>query len=133
MTMKNPLDNNDLNNRNLPPCTEQSMPPRLNPSLYSDRETQEMSPSTVSLCDSKASKRSRGVEIFVGDVSFFCVDYDIFQLFSQFGRVLRARIKKSDKDGRTLMYGFVDMENVHEAEKAVAQLHGSRFQGRDIR
>lgn len=72
-------------------------------------------------------------EIFVGDLSFFCKEMDLYELFCPFGQVLKPRIRRSDKDGRTLMYGFVEMPILEDAEKAVKALHGSRFQGRDIR
>ncbi len=81
----------------------------------------------------KKSKKLKGIEVFVGDISFFCKEVDLYKLFSTYGRVLRTRIKRSDKNGRTLMYGFVDMEYLDDANRCIEALHGSRFQGRDIR
>lgn len=81
----------------------------------------------------KKSKKLRGIEVFVGDISFFCKEVDLYKLFSNYGRVMRTRIKRSDKNGRTLMYGFVDMERLEDAKESIKALHQSRFQGRDIR
>lgn len=81
----------------------------------------------------KKSKKFKGIEVFAGDISFFCKEVDLYKLFSQYGRVMRTRIKRSDKNGRTLMYGFVDMERLDDANRCIKALHGSRFQGRDIR
>ncbi len=73
------------------------------------------------------------IEVFVGDLSFFCREYDLYDLFSRFGYVLKTRIKRSERDSRTLMYGFVVMQKLEEAQRAVEALHGYRFLGRDIR
>ncbi len=80
-----------------------------------------------------ASMQGNNYEIFVGDLSFFCKEMDLYELFCPYGQVLKPRIRRSDKDGRTLMYGFVEMPVLEDAEKAVRALQGSRFQGRDIR
>lgn len=82
---------------------------------------------------SPSSLLNSSVEVFVGDLSFFCKEYDLYDLFSRFGYVLKTRIKRSERDTRTLMYGFVVMQKLEEAQRAVEALHGFRFLGRDIR
>lgn len=82
------------------------------------------------------SPRQRGYELFVGNISFFCHEVDLFRLFSKFGKVLKVRIKRSGaglNGGRTLMYGFVEMAELTDAESATQKLNSMRHMGRDIR
>ena len=69
-------------------------------------------------------------EIFIGDLSFFCHENDIFQLFSQYGQVMEVRIKKSEGNGKSLMFGFVKMESLEAADEVIRQLNGIMFMGR---
>lgn len=69
--------------------------------------------------------------IFAGDLSFFCTEDDLVQLFSRFGNVEGAVIRRG-KQGDTLLYGFVKM-NDSDATEAVRQLQGQYFMGRRIR
>lgn len=69
--------------------------------------------------------------IFVGDLSFFCTEENLESLFSSFG-VVRSAIIRRGKGGENLQYGFVQMEE-SEARKAVAQLKGQKFMGRKLR
>jgi hypothetical protein len=110
------------------PLTKTSLN-NLAPSPASRSFTREFMDSSASI----AGASGNNYEIFIGDISFFCQEMQLFELFRPFGQVVKQRIRRSDKDGRTLMYGFVEMPVLEEAEKAVKALHGSRFQGRDIR
>lgn len=69
--------------------------------------------------------------IFAGDLSFFCTEENLESLFSTFGTVRSAIIRRG-KGGENLQYGFVQMEE-SEARKAVAQLRGQKFMGRKLR
>ena len=72
-------------------------------------------------------------ELFVGDLSFFCQEKQLIELFSKFGPVAEARVKRSDRGNRTLMYGFVRMEELKNALQSVAELNGKLFMGRAMR
>ena len=72
-------------------------------------------------------------EIFIGDLSFFCHENDIFQLFSQYGQVMEVRIKKSEGNGKSLMFGFVKMESLEAAGEVIRQLNGIMFMGRVLK
>lgn len=69
--------------------------------------------------------------IFAGDLSFFCTEDDLARLFSAFGDVEGAIIRRG-KQGDTLHYGFVKM-NDFCAENAIRHLQGQYFMGRRIR
>ena len=72
-------------------------------------------------------------ELFVGDLSYFCKENDLIDLFSHYGVVADARVKRSDTKGKTLMYGFVRMENLKAALSAATELNGSIFMGRKMK
>jgi RNA recognition motif-containing protein len=78
-------------------------------------------------------KRIQSHELFVGDLSFFCTEQDLYELFQPFGRVLDIRIKKSDTKCRSLMFGFVKMESPEHAAQASSQLNGKLFMGRHLK
>ncbi len=83
-----------------------------------------------------AKKRKHPFELFVGDLSYFCQEKHLIELFSQFGTVVSARIKRPDHPappGRTLMYGFVCMDSAEATQASVKALHRSLFMGRRIR
>ena len=73
------------------------------------------------------------LEIFVGDLSYFCQEHHLFDLFSIYGPVTEARVKRSDRGNRTLMYGFVRMKELKDAQEAVAALQGKLYMGRAMR
>ncbi len=72
-------------------------------------------------------------ELFVGDLSYFCGEEQLYDLFGQFGGILDVRIKRSDAKGKTLMYGFVKMESLKSALLAAKELNGTLFMGRALR
>ena len=72
-------------------------------------------------------------ELFVGDLSYFCREEHLIALFSYFGTVVEARIKRSEKDGHSLMYGFVRMSALQEALEASKQLSGYMYMGREMK
>ena len=39
-------------------------------------------------------------ELFVGDLSYFCGEEQLYDLFGQFGGILDVRIKRSDAKGK---------------------------------
>ncbi len=73
------------------------------------------------------------VELFVGDLSFFCVESHLLELFRPFGTIVDARVRRSDNKGHSLMYGFVKMENLTEAENAARALNDRLYMGRTLR
>lgn len=72
-------------------------------------------------------------ELFVGDLSFFCTEADLFQLLSSFGRVESLRIVFNEQKSRSLMFGFIIMSAFEEAEAAVHYLNNQLFMGRKMK
>jgi RNA recognition motif-containing protein len=88
---------------------------------------------TLESSDLSMVQRNKEAELFVGDLSFFCTEADLHQMFAPFGEIVKIRIKRSGATRRTLMYGFVIMSSGEEAHHAKDTLHGRRYMGRDIR
>jgi RNA-binding protein 39 len=70
--------------------------------------------------------------LFLGDLSIHCSELDIYQLFSQFGRVENVRFKKASKN-HNLSYAFVTFHSYQEAELAFRSLNGFMLMGRPLR
>ena len=73
-----------------------------------------------------------GAKLYVGNLSFSVVEEQLQGLFSQHGSVVSARIITDKFSGRSKGFGFVEMESDEEAEKAIAALNGTEFEGRAI-
>lgn len=70
--------------------------------------------------------------LFVGDLSFFASEADLRRLFSSYGKLKRAEIKRG-RFGDSLMHGFVELDQLTGAQLAMRELDGVKFMGRRIR
>jgi cold-inducible RNA-binding protein len=70
--------------------------------------------------------------IFVGNLDFHVVEDDVRQLFGQYGQVERVALMTDRETGRSRGFAFVEMANMNEGEKAIAELNGSQFGGRTL-
>ena len=71
--------------------------------------------------------------LFIGDLSKFCTESNLESLFSPFGQIVDVKIKRNNTTGKTLSYGFVSYANDECAVKAMEQLNGFSFFGRNLR
>eukprot|EP01039_Chlorochromonas_danica_P018868 gene18868-22785_t len=70
--------------------------------------------------------------LFVGDISFFCTEADMVRLFEPYGRVLHVEVRRNAA-GESLRHGFAELASVDAAQRAINDLHSSKFMGRRIR
>jgi RNA recognition motif-containing protein len=70
--------------------------------------------------------------IFVGNLSFNTAEDELRQVFEAYGQVDRVSIMTDRDTGRSRGFGFVEMTNAEDAEKAIAALNGSQVGGRTI-
>jgi len=70
--------------------------------------------------------------IFVGNLSFNTNEDELRQAFESYGQVERVSILTDRDTGRSRGFGFVEMANNDDGEKAIAALNGSQFGGRTI-
>jgi cold-inducible RNA-binding protein len=71
-------------------------------------------------------------KIFVGSLPWATTSEDLQSLFAKYGSVLRADVLKDKMTGRSRGFGFVEMENDAEADKAIQELDGSDMDGRKL-
>jgi cold-inducible RNA-binding protein len=70
--------------------------------------------------------------IFVGNLSFNTNEDELRQMFEAYGQVDRVSIMTDRDTGRSRGFGFVEMTNNDDGEKAIAALNGSQVGGRTI-
>lgn len=71
-------------------------------------------------------------KLFVGKLSFNTTDESLLALFTEYGKVISAHVA-TDRDTRQSRgFGFVEMENQEDAQKAINALDGKTFEDRII-
>jgi cold-inducible RNA-binding protein len=70
--------------------------------------------------------------IFVGNLSFGATEAALRSLFEAHGSVERVNIVTDRDTGQPRGFGFVEMNNDGEGEKAIAALNGTDFDGRTL-
>jgi RNA recognition motif-containing protein len=70
--------------------------------------------------------------IFVGNLSFGTTEATVRSMFEAYGAVDRVSIVTDRETGQPRGFGFVEMANDAEAEKAIAGLNGSQVDGRAL-
>jgi len=70
--------------------------------------------------------------IFVGNLEFNTSEDELRHLFEVYGQVDRVSIMTDRETGRSRGFGFVEMANAEEGEKAIAGLNGSQLGGRTL-
>jgi cold-inducible RNA-binding protein len=70
--------------------------------------------------------------IFVGNLSFNTSEDELRKIFEPYGTVDRVSILTDRETGRSRGFGFVEMANGEEGDKAIAGLNGSQVGGRTI-
>lgn len=72
------------------------------------------------------------MNIYVGNLSRDVSEADIKEAFQAFGEVQSAAIIKDKFTGESRGFGFVEMPNKEEADKAIADLNGKDLKGRNL-
>lgn len=70
--------------------------------------------------------------IFVGNLSFGATDDSVRSLFANHGTVERVNIVTDRETGQPRGFGFVEMTDDAEAERAIAALNGKSLDGRAL-
>jgi RNA recognition motif-containing protein len=70
--------------------------------------------------------------LFVGSLAYATTDDTLLAHFQQIGPVTSARVITDRDSGRSKGFGFVEMENDDDNQKAVDQLNGKELDGREI-
>ncbi len=71
-------------------------------------------------------------KLYVGNLPWTATEDDVKTLFSEIGEVFSANLILDRETRRSRGFAFVEMSD-SDAEKAISQLNGKQFQGRDLR
>jgi len=70
--------------------------------------------------------------IYVGNLVWDCTSDELLQLFQQHGQVKSAQVVMDRETNRSRGFGFVEMPNDEEAQKAIQALNGFAYKGRPL-
>ena len=73
------------------------------------------------------------MNLYVGNLSYDMTDEDLQQVFEEYGTVNKVNIIMDRDSGRSKGFGFVEMENSEDGEKAVQELDGQEVKGRNLK
>ena len=73
------------------------------------------------------------VEIYVGNLSYEMTEQELRDMFAAYGTVSMCRLVINKYNGRSKGFGFVQMPNRAEAEKACAELNDKEYKGRKVK
>ncbi|WDT67374.1 RNA recognition motif domain-containing protein [Cloacibacterium sp. TD35] len=71
------------------------------------------------------------MNIFVSNINYVTKDYQLQDLFSEFGEVTSCKIITDRETGRSRGFGFVEMNN-DEGQQAIDALNGKEFNGKEL-
>ncbi len=72
------------------------------------------------------------MNIFVGSLPFSLEEADLRESFEAYGEVDSVKIITDKLTGKSKGFGFIEMPNDEEAEKAIEELNGFSIKGRPI-
>ena len=73
------------------------------------------------------------MNIYAGNLSYNTHDNELHDAFAQFGEVTSAKVIMDRDSGRSKGFGFVEMANDDEGQKAIEALDGTDLDGRTIK
>jgi RNA recognition motif-containing protein len=73
------------------------------------------------------------MNIYAGNLAYDLSDEDLGNAFAEYGEVSSANIITDRETGRSKGFGFVEMPNDDEGEKAIEELDGKPLNGRNLK
>jgi len=73
------------------------------------------------------------MNIYVGNLAFNVTEDDLKEAFSAFGKVENVNIISDKFSGQSKGFGFVEMPDNSEADKAMKALNGQNLKGRNLK
>lgn len=72
------------------------------------------------------------MNIYISNLSYGTSDADLNQLFSEYGKISSAKVITDRETGRSRGFGFVEMDNDTEGQKAISELNQAEYDGKII-
>jgi RNA recognition motif-containing protein len=71
--------------------------------------------------------------IYVGNLSYKATEADLKEVFADYGSVKRVAVPTDRETGRLRGFAFVEMGTDTEEDKAIGELDGAEWMGRQLR
>lgn len=78
-------------------------------------------------------KVDRRCSLFVGDLSMFCTESILQEVFSHYGDISEVKIIRSEETKRNLFYGFIKFKVSDSAKLAREDMNGRLICGRAVK
>ena len=72
------------------------------------------------------------MNMYVGNLSYSVTEDELRSMFTEYGDVVSAKLIMDRETGRSKGFGFVEMSNNSEAQKAMEDLNGNTVDGRAL-
>ena len=72
------------------------------------------------------------MNIYISNLSYGVTDADLNELFAEYGEVSSAKVIKDRETGRSRGFGFVEMNNDAEGQKAIDELNQAEYDNKVI-
>ena len=72
------------------------------------------------------------MKLYVGGLAYAVTDKDLEAMFSEIGKVDTAVVIKDRDSGQSKGFGFVEMSDDADAQKAITELNGKEVSGRSL-
>lgn len=72
------------------------------------------------------------MKLYVGGLAYSVTDDELNKIFGEHGKVLSAVVIKDRDSGQSKGFGFVEMDDLKEAQNAIKEMNGKDVGGRSI-
>ena len=73
------------------------------------------------------------MNMYIGNLSHDVTDMDLREAFEAFGEVASAKVIRDNFTGMSKGFGFVEMPNNKEVDKAMKGLNGEELKGKSLK
>lgn len=83
--------------------------------------------------DEESKNKPRPCELYVCNLPRSCDIPELLEMFKPFGTVISVEVSRNSETGLSRGSGYVTVESINSAKKAIAALDGSDVDGRELR
>ncbi|AFZ43361.1 RNP-1 like RNA-binding protein [Halothece sp. PCC 7418] len=73
------------------------------------------------------------MSIYIGNLDYSATQEDLNEVFAEYGTVKRVHLPTDRETGRMRGFGFVEMSSESEESKAISDLDGAEWMGRELK
>ncbi|NBD18258.1 MAG: RNA-binding protein [Cyanobacteria bacterium] len=73
------------------------------------------------------------MSIYIGNLDYSATQEDLNEVFAEYGTVKRVHLPTDRETGRMRGFGFVEMASETEEAKAISDLDGAEWMGRELK